>query len=460
MCKLIVTMRDIQRYKVITEVLKKRLSLTDASEVLSVSYRHAIRLKQRIQENGFEGILRKALLFAPNQKITSELANEIINLRGNLYYDFNIMHFKDKLEEVHRIHLSYESLRQLLIKHNLHNPKKKKIIHRQRRRMPKAGMLVQMDSSEHQWLENIPEKWWLIVMIDDATNEVPYARFFPKDTVFANMHVIRRFIEMKGLFMSLYVDKASHFKTTRHGGLHYSVNQEHDDTQIERALKELDITIIPANSPQAKGRIEVTFRLFQDRLIKELRLAGARTYDEANMFLTERFLPWYNAKYTHTVESVYMPLPEEKNLDLIFCVKRQRTVKNDYTISFQGQIIQIPPSDKKLNLTRRRVEVCLLEDNKVFVLYEGKVIAQTALSKDNQNLGKETKIEDLLNKRQYVIIQPKKKPKTVHVPSLNHPWRRAMAKHLQLKQRKQIRAEIKAQKEIEKMFGGLITFVH
>jgi hypothetical protein len=460
MYKLIVTMKDIQRYRVLTEVLEKKLSLTDAVALLQVSYRHAIRLKQMMQEDGFEGLLRKVTPKPPNQKITAEMVDSILLLRKELYYDLNIMHFKDKLDEVHGIHLSYECLRQILIKHELHNPRKKKVVHRQRRRMPKAGMLVQMDSSQHQWLQHIPEKWWLVAMIDDATNEVPYARFFPKDTVFANMHVIRSFIEKKGLFMSLYADKAGHFKTTRHGGLHYSVVEEHEETQIERALKELGITLIPANSPQAKGRIEVTFRLFQDRLIKEMRLAGIRTYDEANKFLIERFLPWYNAKYTHTAESAYMPLPEEKDLDLIFCIKSQRTVKNDCTISFHGQVIQILPSDKKLNLARRRVDVYLLEDNRIFVLYEGKVITHTALSRDNKDIEKETKIQEILNKRQYVIIQPKKKPKTVHVPSLNHPWRKAITKHVQLKQRKQTRAEIRAQKKIEKMFGGLITFVH
>jgi hypothetical protein len=316
-----------------------------------------------------------------------------------------------------------------------------------------------MDSSQHQWLEHIPQKWWLIAMIDDATNEVPYARFFPEDTVFANMHVIRCFIERKGLFMSLYVDKASHFKTTRHGGLHYSVSEEQEDTQIQRALKELDITLIPANSPQAKGRIEVTFRLFQDRLIKEMRLAGVKSYEEANRFVIEKFLPWYNARYTHTAESVYMPLPKDKDLDLIFCIKTQRTVKNDYTISFYGQIIQIPPCDKKLNLAGKRVEVCLLEDSRVFVLYEGKVIVSTTLSRDNQEIERETRIQEILNKRQYVIVQSKNKSKTLYVPSSNHPWRRAIAKHVQLKQRKQGRVEIKAQKEIENMFGGLITFV-
>ena len=122
--------------------------------------------------------------------------------------------------------------------------------------------------------------------------------------------------------MSLYVDKASHFKTTRHGGLHYTINPEQDETQIERALNELNITLIPANSPQAKGRIEVLFRLFQDRLIKEMRLAGIKNYNQANKFLQEKFLPWYNAKYSHKdVESTYLPLPPDKNLDTIFFIK-------------------------------------------------------------------------------------------------------------------------------------------
>lgn len=124
------------------------------------------------------------------------------------------MHFTDKLGEIHKIPYCYESIRGILIKHNLHTPQKKRVIHQKRRRMPKAGMLVQMDSSQHFWLPLVEDKWWLIAMIDDATNKIPYAQFFPKDTLFANMHVIRYFIEIEGVFMSLYVDKASHFKTT------------------------------------------------------------------------------------------------------------------------------------------------------------------------------------------------------------------------------------------------------
>ncbi|OGW73458.1 MAG: hypothetical protein A3J72_09215 [Nitrospirae bacterium RIFCSPHIGHO2_02_FULL_40_19] len=441
MNKIVVTMDDIKRYKVITEVIEKRLTLKDASELLFLSYRHAIRLKQKVKDSGLEGILRKIPASAPNRQTTKQVVDKILKHREELYYDFNIMHFKDKLEEVHNIHLSYESLRQILIKTGKHEPKKKKIIHRQRRRMPKAGMLVQMDSSQHLWLEHIPEKWWLVAMIDDATNEIAYAGFFPKDTVFANMHIIRRFIEIKGIFMSLYVDKASHFTTTRIEGIHYSVSQEQEDTQIERALEELGITLIPANSPQAKGRIEVTFRLFQDRLIKEMRLAGVKSYDEANHFLIEKFLPWYNPRYTHEAESAYMPVPKEKDLDLIFCIKRQRTVNKDNTISFNGQVIQIPPADIRRSFAKTKVVVCLLEDNRVFVLYENKIIAQTVLSEDNKAIVREKKIEELLNRRQYIPLKrPSVKrilPKTVYIPPANHPWRKALAKGVKLKQMRQ-----------------------
>ena len=402
--KLLVTMKDIQKYKVLRDVTEKKLKGTQAAQLLNLTPVHISRLKKRFLKEGFHGLLRRSPTSRPNRKIDDKDVEKILKLRKELYYDFNIMHFMDKLHEVHKLPYCYESIRQILIKHNEHFPKKKKKVHRQRRRMPKAGMLVQMDSSEHYWLPLVENKWWLIAMIDDATNEIPYAQFFPKDTLLANMRVIRRFIEIKGTFMSLYVDKASHFKTTRHGGLHYNVVQEHGDTQIERALKELDINIITANSPQSKGRIEVTFRLFQDRLIKEMRLANIKNYQQANKFLINKFLPWYNAKYTHHAESAYMPLPPEKDLDLVFCTKRVRTVNNDNTIQIYGQIIQIPPSEKVISLAKRKVDVCMLDDNRIFVLYKNNLITESKLAKNNKILKKEKQTEKLLNQRQYVAV--------------------------------------------------------
>lgn len=420
--KVLVSMREIQRYKILQEVIAKRLKGVEAAEILKLTPVHISRLKARVFKEGFEGILRRSPSSAPNKKMTQALEEEILSLRRELYYDFNILHFRDKLEEDHGIKLCYESVRRILIKAHEHQPRRRRKVHRQRHRMPKAGMLIQMDSSQHQWLEAVAEKWWLIAMIDDATNEVPYARFFPKDTVFSNMHVIRCFIERKGLFMSLYADRASHFKTTRHGGLHVQVGSEQADTQIERALEELGITLIPAHSPQAKGRIEVTFRLFQDRLIKEMRLAGIKDYREANRFLIDRFLPYYNSKWTHEAESAYLPLPQEKNLDLIFCIKEQRSVNKDNTISFRGQMIQIPPSSLRASFSRAKVEVCLLEDNRIFVLYKNQVIAESMLSKDNKTIKRERRIEKILNQREY-IQNITGFQKTPWIPPKNHPWR-------------------------------------
>lgn len=419
--KVLVTMRDMQKYKVMQEVAEKKLKGIEAAEILKLTPVHISRLKVKFLKEGLEGILRKMPASPPNKKITATITDEILRLRKKFYYDFNVMHFKDKLEENHRIHLCYESLRQILIKADDHHPKKKKKVHRQRRRMPKAGLLVQMDSSQHRWIESLSEKWWLIAMIDDATNEVPYAKFFLKDTFFTNMQVIRRFIEIKGLFVSLYADKASHFKTTRYGGIHHKESPEQDDTQIERALEELDINLIPANSPQAKGRIEVTFRLFQDRLIKEMRLAGIKTYAEANKFLQDRFLPYYNAKWTHRAETAYLPLAKDKNLDLIFCLKKERIVNGDNTIRFNGQTIQILPSKVRCSFAGAKVEVCQLEDGRIFVLYNSSLITTTKLDKNSQAVKRERKAEELLNTREYTIQE--KLPRRTWIPSPDHPWR-------------------------------------
>jgi hypothetical protein len=424
--RLLVTMKDIQRYKILKDVLDKRLKGIEAACILNLTPVHISRLKKKLILGGFEALLRKLPQRPPNQRISEAKIKEILRLRKKFYYDFNIMHFTDKLHEVHRLPYCYETIRKLLIEHNEYIPKKRKQIHRQRRRMPKAGLLVQMDSSQHNWLTSIKEPWWLIAPIDDATNEVAYAKFFPKDTLFSNMHVLRRLIEIKGLFYSLYVDKASHFKTTRHGGLHYNVAQEQEETQIERALDELGINIIPANSPQAKGRIEVTFRLFQDRLIKEMRLAKIKNYDKANRFLVDKFLPWYNQRYTHKAESTYMPIPKDKDLDLIFCIKKERIVNNDNTVQVYGQTLQISPSKIKRTFAKSKVDVCLLEDNRIFVLYNGLIIAESKLSKNNKILKREKEVEKILNQREYAFIlyKPKRGNPRPKIPGKNHIWRR------------------------------------
>lgn len=418
--KIIITMKDIQRYKVIQDVTEKRITGLQAAEILGLTNVHISRLKKRFQEGGFESLIRRPSSIPPNKRVTDEQFKRIIKLRRELYFDFNINHFKEKLNEKHHIPYCYTTIRDILIRSDLHSPKKKRIVHRMRRRMPRTGILVQMDSSQHNWLAHIKEKWWLIAMIDDANNEVPYACFFPQDTLFANMHVIRRFIEIKGLFISLYVDKASHFKTTRRAGIHYSVNPEQKETQIERAIRELDITLIPANSAQAKGRVERLFGTLQDRLISELRLAKIQTYEHANKFLVKTFLPDYNVRFSlANIDSDYRPLPQNINLDIIFCLKLERTVFPDNTIQLYGKFYQIPPSKQHLSFAKRKVDACILDDNRLIVLYNNKIVLESNLSKNLKNYKKEQKINKIINLREYFSTE--RKP---YIPPPDHPWRK------------------------------------
>lgn len=400
----IVSMKDIKKYEVLKQLVDKQIKGYEAASLLGCSQVHISRLKQRLLKCGFKGLLRPKI--PSPRKIPDNFKEQIAKLYKSIYYDFNIMHFKDKLEENHKIKLSYEKIRQILIEYRLHKPKKKKKVYRRRRRMPKQGMLIQMDGSQHRWLASVDKPWWLIATIDDAANEVLFAKFYPSEDVFSCMEVIRKSIEKKGIFYCLYTDKASHFKTTRYGGLHVNISSEQEETHIERALKELDINLILANSPQAKGRVERLFKTFQDRLIKELRLYGIRSYKEANVFLQEQFLPSYNRRFAHRedVESVYRPLPEGINLDLIFCKKFERKVNFDNTVKFQGYTIQIPPSQHRLSFARCVVEICLLGDDRVFILYQGNLIHSAKLSKNTKTYKLNKRINYFLNQREYQKI--------------------------------------------------------
>jgi len=399
MRKYYISMKDIKRYKVIQEWEEGKVKGREVCMVLGISYRQALRIRKRFREEGFEGLLRR---FGSGRKsISKDTREEVKRLYTEVYGGrFNILHFKEKLEEIHDIKLSYGSVRNILMEGGLHRVRKRRRkFHKRRARMPKSGMLIQMDTSFHQWVEAIPEKWCLISMIDDATNEVVYARFFPRDTAFNNMEGIRSTIEKKGLFMSLYVDKASHFTTTRYGGLHYDVREEQKGTNIESALDELGITLITANSPQAKGRIERLFGFFQDRLINEIWLRGIKDYREANRFLKKEFIPWYNKRYNHkTTGNVYTPI-NGINLDLIFTKRYLRRVAKDNTISILGETIQLGPTGKKLNFVRAEVEVRMSPKNKIWILYKGNVILKTKLSKNNKILKKEKRIEEILKNR-------------------------------------------------------------
>lgn len=377
--KFLMSQKELQRYHVMSKVLEGRMTTLEAAESLNLSTRQVFRVKAKVVASGPEGIIHGNRGRQPVTAKPERLKKKIRDLYQKVYKGFNITHLTEKLNEIEEIDISRETVRKHLRQHNLigemrHAPK-----HRSRReRMPIKGMMLQHDTSEHNWLEGRGPDIKLIASIDDANNEVPYALFVDADGTLPNMEVMKQVIRLKGIPMKFYVDGASYNKTHRKGGIHYNLKMEYKETQIERALKELGINLIIAGSPQAKGRIERLFGTFQDRLISEMRLKKISTKEDANRFLHEEFLPDYNKRFTViSVKkgSAYRRLPSGINLDSIFSIKEERTVQGDNTISYRGRIFQIIPQNGRMSYTRAKVEVQEWTDRTIHVLYKGKELA-------------------------------------------------------------------------------------
>lgn len=371
----LMSQRDLQRYQVISKAVEGRMSISEAATALSLSERQILRLKARVREFGATGILHGNRGRTPATTKPEGVKQRIRQLYENVYTGFNISHFTEKLNEVEGIEVSRETVRKDLRKHGVEGKTRRAPKHRSRReRKSMVGMMLQHDTSEHDWLEGRGPEFKLIASIDDATNEVPYALFVNADGTLPNMEVMKQIMSLKGVPISFYVDGASHNKTHRKGGIHYRTKGEYKETQIGRALKELGINLIIAGSPQAKGRIERLFGTFQDRLISELRLKNISTLDDANRFLHEEFLSEYNRKFTVKPAkegSAYRELPPDINLDAIFCLKEERTVQRDNTISYRGRVFQITPQNGRVGYTRAKVEVQGWTDGSIHVVYNG-----------------------------------------------------------------------------------------
>jgi hypothetical protein len=279
----------------------------------------------------------------------------VLLLYREKYFDFNVRHFHEKLVEEEGIALSYTWVKTALQTAGLAARGKKRGKHRRRReRRPLPGMLLHVDGSKHAWLGG--DRYYdLITLSDDATNEVYYARLVQEESTLTVIAALKEVIQKQGVFCALYSDRASHFVYTPQAG---GGADRSKPTQIERALKELGINLIAANSPQARGRCERAYRTWQGRLPQELRVRGIQTLEEAN-----RFLCSYRATFNRRFK---VPAPQEgtaflkvsANLDQIFSLKSYRTVNSDNTVSLGRLVLQIEPQKFRYSLARCRVLVC------------------------------------------------------------------------------------------------------
>jgi len=325
---------------VLLKAMAKKLSWWAAAEILGVTDRTMRRWRERMQKDGYSGLADRRKGKPSAKRVPLAVAEEVLRLYQEVYWDLNIRHFHEKLREEHEIRLSYTWVQKALQGAGLVARRRKRGPHRRRRpRRPMPGMLLHIDGSKHRWLND--GRWHdLIVILDDATSEIYYAQLVEEESTRTVMAALREVIERKGLFCALYSDRGSHFFVTPKAG---EKVDKHRLTQVGRAMKELGVQMIPAYSPQARGRSERSFGTWQGRLPQELRLAGIDSVEEANRFLREGYIGEFNAKFQLTAEQkgTAFRRSSRSDLDWIFTIQTERTVAKDNTVAIGERCWQL-----------------------------------------------------------------------------------------------------------------------
>jgi transposase len=325
---------------VLLRAMAKKITWWAAAEILGVTDRTMRRWRERLEQHGYAGLADRRKGKTSDRRVPLSTAEEVLRLYREIYPDFNIRHFHEKLSEEHDIRLSYTWVQKALQGAGLVAKRRKRGPHRRRRpRRPMAGMLLHIDGSKHRWLND--GRWHdLIVILDDATSEIYHARLVEEESTRTVMAGLRDVIESKGLFCALYSDRGSHFFITPKAG---EKVDKHRLTQVGRAMKELGIQMIPAYSPQARGRSERSFGTWQGRLPQELRLAGITGIEQANQFLRDRYIAEFNSKFTvaSAEKGTAFRRCGRSDLDWVFTIQSERVVDKDNTVAIAERSWQL-----------------------------------------------------------------------------------------------------------------------
>jgi len=334
--------RTMKIQEVLLRAMARKITWFQAAEILGFSDRHLRRIRERYQEFGYDGLFDRRRGQPSPKRVPLATVEAVLRLYREKYFDLNVSHFHEKLKAEHQIDLSYTWVKAALQGAGLVARARKRGVHRKRReRRPLPGMLLHIDGSHHQWFQD--ERWYdLIVILDDATSEIYYAQLTEEESTLTVMAGLKEVIQSKGVFCALYSDRGSHFWLTPKAGGKVDAYRL---TQVGRALRELGVQMIPAYSPQARGRSERNFGTWQGRLPQELRLRGIRSLEAANRFLREHYIAEFNARFQVQAAqrgSAFVRR-SSKDLDLIFALQFERTVNRDNTVSVQNLRLQIEP---------------------------------------------------------------------------------------------------------------------
>src|ERR1700741_5159236 len=334
--------RAMKVQDVMLQAMAKRIPWWQAAEILGISDRPMRRWRERYVEEGYNGLLDRRRGKPSTRRVPLATVEKVLALYREKYFDLNVQHFHEKLQAEHGIELSYTWVKQALQGAGLVARGRQRGVHRKRRpRRPLPGMLLHIDGSRHQWFQD--ERWYdLIVILDDASSEIYYAQLVEEESTVTVMAGLREVIERKGVFCALYSDRGSHFWLTPKVG---GKVDPHRLTQVGRALRELGIRMIPAYSPQARGRSERNFSTWQGRLPQELRLRGICTLEAANRFLRECYIAEFDARFQVPAaqRGNAFVRRSSRDLDLIFALQFERTVNRDNTVNIQNLGLQIEP---------------------------------------------------------------------------------------------------------------------
>jgi transposase len=332
--------RAMKVQEVILRAMAKKITWWQAAEIIGISDRSMRRWHQRYEEFGYDGLFDRRRGQPWPKRVPLATVEQVLGLYRDRYFDLNVQHFHEKLREQHQIELSYTWVKAALQGAGLVRKGRKRGVHRKRReRRPLPGMLLHIDGSRHRWFQD--ERWYdLIVILDDASSEIYYAQLVDQESTATVMAALREVIESKGLFCALYSDRGSHFWLTPKAG---GKVDPHRLTQVGRALRDLGVQMIPAYSPQARGRSERNFGTWQGRLPQELRLREIKSVTEANRFLREEYIAEFNRRFQVPAAqrgTAFLPC-KRKDLDLVFALQFERAVNRDNTVSFQNLALQI-----------------------------------------------------------------------------------------------------------------------
>jgi hypothetical protein len=373
------TMKDEKRLEILQRVFRGEVTVVEAALVLGVSDRHCYRIKGRVIEQGAKGVVHGNRGRPCKRKIKEKTVKRIVELARGKYRGFNDRHLTEKLNEEEQIEFCREKIRQILRSEGIASPRKRRPNkHRSRReRRAAEGMMLQVDGSPHDWLEGRGPALCLIGAIDDASGKVPRAFFEEAESSWAYFRLFSDIFKKHGLAQSVYCDRHSVFWTDREPTLEEQLVNKRPTTEVGRGLEELGVNLILAGSPQAKGRIERLWGTFQDRLVSELRLAGAKTKAQAQAVL-ERYLIEHNRKFSKSPANA-VPAWSKASSDQIeqaLCFHQQRTVGKDNTVSFEGTIFQIPKKSPHRSYAKKRIDVHVLLDGAVEFFYQKEKIAR------------------------------------------------------------------------------------